>query len=112
MTGIATNDNVYDSPNFGTEFILDVSLIKRVEVIRGPASVLYGSNAFFGVINVITKRGRDARGAEISVDTGSLGTYRARATYGLDKLKGPEILLSGTIYDSHGNQNLYFPILL
>jgi len=77
IDGHRTNDNVYDSPNFGTEFILDVSLIKRVEVIRGPASVLYGSNAFFGVINVITKRGRDARGAEISVDTGSLGTYRA-----------------------------------
>jgi len=109
IDGHRTNDNVYDSPNFGTEFILDVSLIKRVEVIRGPASVLYGSNAFFGVINVITKRGREVRGAEISIDTGSLGTYRARATYGLDRLKGPEILLSGTIYDSHGNRNLFFP---
>jgi outer membrane receptor for ferrienterochelin and colicins len=109
IDGHRTNDNVYDSPNFGTEFILDVDLIKRVEVIRGPASVLYGANAFFGVINVITKRGRDVRGPEISTDAGSLGTYRARATYGLDALKGPEILLSGTIYDSHGNQNLFFP---
>jgi len=100
---------VYDSPNFGTEFILDVDLIKQVEVIRGPASVLYGSNAFFGVINVVTKRGRDERGPQISADVGSLGTYRANAAYGLDPLKGPEILLSGTIYDSHGNQDLFFP---
>jgi outer membrane receptor for ferrienterochelin and colicins len=109
IDGHRTNDNVYDSPNFGTEFILDVDLIKRVEVIRGPASVLYGSNAFFGVINIITKRGRDIRGPEISADVGSLGTYRARATYGFDPLKGPEMLFSGTIYDSHGNQNLFFP---
>jgi iron complex outermembrane receptor protein len=109
IDGHRTNDNIYDSPNFGTEFMLDVDLIKRVEVIRGAASVLYGSNAFFGVINVITKRGRDVRGAEISLDSGSLGTYRARASYGLDALEGPEVLLSGTIYDSHGNQKLFFP---
>ena len=109
IDGHRTNDNVYDSPNFGTEFILDVDLIKRVEIIRGPASVLYGANAFFGVINVITKRGRDVNGPEISADAGSLGTYRARASYGFDPLHGPEMLFSGTIYDSHGNQNLFYP---
>jgi len=109
IDGHRTNDNVYDSPNFGTQFILDVDLIKQVEVIRGPASVLYGANAFVGVINVITKKGRDVAGMEISPSVGSLGTYEARASYGLDALRGPELLLSGTIYDSHGNQNLFFP---
>ena len=109
IDGHRTNDNVYDSPNFGTEFILDVDLIKRVEVIRGPASALYGSNAFFGVINVVTKRGRDATGPQVTADVGSLGTYRGSISYGLDPLKGPEILISGTAYDSHGNQNLFFP---
>ena len=109
IDGHRTNDNVYDSPSFGTEFILDVSLIKRVEIIRGPASALYGANAFFGVINVITKRGRDVKGAEISAETASLGTYRAQANYGFDPLHGPELLFSGTIYDSHGNQRLFYP---
>ncbi len=109
IDGHRTNDNVYDSPNFGTEFVLDVDLIKRVEVIRGPASVLYGSNAFFGTINVITKRGRDVKGPEIAAEVGSLGTYRTRASYGFDPLKGPEMLFSATVYDSHGNQNLFFP---
>lgn len=37
IDGHRVNDNVYDSPMFGTEFMLDVGLIKRVEVIRGPA---------------------------------------------------------------------------
>jgi outer membrane receptor for ferrienterochelin and colicins len=109
IDGHRTNDNVYDSPNSGTEFGMDVDLIKRVEVIRGPASVLYGANAFFGVINIITRRGCDVRGPEISIDAGSLGAYRARATCGIDLLKGPEMLFSASIYDSHGNQYLFFP---
>jgi outer membrane receptor for ferrienterochelin and colicins len=109
IDGHRTNDNVFDSPNFGTEFTLDVNLIKRVEIIRGPASALYGANAFFGLINVITKRGRDVKGAEVSAETGSLGTYGAQASYGFDPLHGPEMLFSGTIYDSHGNQRLFYP---
>ena len=40
-------------------FAVDVDLIERVEVIRGPGASLYGDNAFFGVINVITRRGRE-----------------------------------------------------
>jgi outer membrane receptor for ferrienterochelin and colicins len=109
IDGHRTNDNVYDSPSFGTEFILDVSLIKRVEIIRGPASALYGANSFFGVINIITKRGRDGKGAEITAEAASLGGYRAQASYGFDPLHGPEMLFSGTIYDSHGNQRLFYP---
>ena len=109
IDGHRTNDNVYESPSFGTEFILDVSLIKRLEIIRGPASALYGANSFFGVINIITKRGRDVKGAEITAEAASLGGYRAQANYGFDPLHGPEMLFSGTIYDSHGNERLFYP---
>jgi outer membrane receptor for ferrienterochelin and colicins len=109
IDGHRTNDNVFDSPNFGTEFGLDVDNIRRIEIIRGPSSVLYGSNAFFAVINVITKRGRNATGVIISPAVGSLGTYEGRAGFGLDRLKGPEALLSASIFDSHGNERLFFP---
>jgi hemoglobin/transferrin/lactoferrin receptor protein len=36
--------------------VVDVSTIERVEVVRGPASVLYGTDAIGGVVNVITRR--------------------------------------------------------
>jgi iron complex outermembrane receptor protein len=49
--------------------------IKRVEVINGPGGALYGSGATIGIINIITKSGKDFYGAEVSANYGS-GDYR------------------------------------
>jgi outer membrane receptor for ferrienterochelin and colicin len=48
-----------------------VEHIARIEVIRGPGSALYGSDAYAGVINIITKGPQDTRGTEIGVRAGS-----------------------------------------
>ena len=53
------NDAIYDQGGSGTEMPIDVDLIDRIEIIKGPGSSLYGTNALFGVVNVTTKRGRD-----------------------------------------------------
>ena len=50
-------------------------LIDRVEIIRGPGSALYGSDAFSGVINIITKGPGEVPGTEIGARTGS---YKSR----------------------------------
>ena len=57
VDGHRINDNVYDTASIGTEFPVDVDLIDRMEIIPGPSSSLYGNNAFFGVINIITRKG-------------------------------------------------------
>lgn len=64
LDGQRLNDNVYEQAPFGFNFPLDLSLVERIEVIPGPGSAIYGSNAVFGVINVITRRhdGRDRNG--------------------------------------------------
>src|SRR5947209_17688170 len=82
--GHRMNNSLSDSGFIGTEFILDVDLIDRVEVIRGPASSLYGNNAFFGVVNVFTRKGRDTSGfgGELSGEAASFDSYKGRATYG------------------------------
>lgn len=46
-----------DHSSFGAPFLIDPSNIERIEVVRGPASVLYGAKAIGGVVNVITKKG-------------------------------------------------------
>jgi len=108
IDGHRLNDNVYDSGAIGREAMIDVELIDRVEVIRGPSSSVYGSSAFLGVINVITKRGRDLDGAEIGVDLASNDTYRSRATFGETFANGVDLLISGSYYDSAG-WDFYYP---
>jgi len=108
VDGHLLNENVYDSALLGTEFPIDVDLIDRVEVIRGPNSSLYVASAFLGVINIITKRGRDARNVSASGELASYGTYRGRVSYGNRFGNGLEVLLSGSFYSSQGPQRLFF----
>jgi iron complex outermembrane receptor protein len=110
VNGHRVNNSLSDGAFIGTEFILDVDLIDRVEIIRGPGSSLYGNNAFFGVINVITRKGRDIStlGAEGSGEYGSFDTWKGRATYGNRFENGLEMLLSGTVYSSDGDDSLYY----
>ena len=49
VDGLRLNDPIYDSTAVLTDFPIDVDLIERVEVIRGPGSALYGNNAFVAV---------------------------------------------------------------
>jgi iron complex outermembrane receptor protein len=93
----------------GTAFILDVDLIDRVEVVRGPSSSLYGNSAFFAVVNVITRRGRDLKGVEVAAEAGSHESWRGRLSYGERFPGGLEMLLSGTRFESDGNGRLYYP---
>jgi outer membrane receptor for ferrienterochelin and colicins len=109
IDGHRLNDNIYDSGSVGRDGMLDVELIDRVEVIRGPSSSLYGSSAFFGVINVVTKHGRDIAGAEVAQHAGSLDTYRTRATYGTQLANGLDWVASASHYTSHGDERLYYP---
>ena len=109
VDGHRINDNIYDSMYSDRGFILDLDLIDRVEVVRGPSSSLYGSSAFFGVVNVISKRGRDLQGFEVSGSAGSFDSYRGRLSYGRRFDNGFELLTSGSYYDSDGDDRLYYP---
>lgn len=56
-------------------------LAERVEVLRGPASVLYGSNAMGGVINIVTRQAKqDGVNTNITLGAGSYGTVQTEAT--------------------------------
>jgi iron complex outermembrane recepter protein len=55
--------------------------IKRIEVLKGPASVVYGFNAFDGVINIITKSAQELRGTTLQFGGGELGTLSSAAIH-------------------------------
>ncbi|HHJ4328429.1 TPA: TonB-dependent receptor, partial [Klebsiella pneumoniae] len=52
---------------------LSPSQVARIEVIRGPASVIYGSQAIGGVVNIITRSGQNSEGNALSLQTGAWG---------------------------------------
>ncbi len=109
IDGHRLNDNIYESILAGYESPIDLDLVDRIEVIRGPSSSLYGTSAFFGVINVVTKTGGTWNGMNAAVEAGSFDTYRARAGYGRQLANGIEFLVSGSILDSAGKSRLFFP---
>jgi len=109
IDGHRMNDSIYDGAYAGREGTIDLELVERVEVIRGPSSSLYGSSAFFGVINVITKRGGQFGGVELAGEGGTSGTHRERGTYGARYANGVEWLVSGSQYRSDGTARLYYP---
>jgi outer membrane receptor for ferrienterochelin and colicins len=109
VNGHRINNDLNDGAFVDTAFILDIDLIDRVEIIRGPGSVLYGNNAFFGVINVITRQGKQVNGVETSGTYGSFDAWSGRVTFGKQFTNGLQFLLSGTMYSSDGPNRLSYP---
>ena len=108
IDGYRANDNLYDQAPIGREFPLDVDLIERVEIVRGPGSSVYGGNAVLAVINVITKSAGDIGGAEVSGSLGSYGTHEGRASFGKTLSNDAGLVLSASKYHSDG-PTLSFP---
>jgi iron complex outermembrane receptor protein len=102
------NNSLSDSAYLGTEFILDVDLIERVEIIRGPGSSLYGNNAFFGVINVITRTGAKfpGHGVEVSGEAAASIPTKQESPMGSFQ-QWPRSAFFGSFYDNHGQDRLF-----
>lgn len=84
IDGVEAND-----PASGDEFLfehLSAMEVERIEIIRGPQSALWGSDAVAGVINIVTRKAVDGFSGGASAEGGSNNTWRQslRAAYGAD----------------------------
>jgi vitamin B12 transporter len=91
-------------PSSNTTFQIEhllVGDIERVEIIRGPQSVLYGSDAIGAVVNIITKRGAGAPSVVGKIEGGSFGTISGNA--GVSGAQGPlDYALSANRFHTDG----------
>jgi iron complex outermembrane receptor protein len=108
IDGYATQDNLFSQVFLGNDGILDIELIERVEYVPGTGAVSYGNNAMLGIINIVTKKGADFDGTQISTRLSSYGGQQQRITYGKQYENGADVLLSFSGMTSEGRKSMQF----
>lgn len=102
--GQEMNEQAYASQQFGNHYNIDQ--IKRIEIIRGPGSSIYGGYAELGVINIITKSADEINGFSVKGSYGQMEKIYARRNVNLNfgkKIKDFEISMLGFI--GQGNRS-------
>jgi outer membrane receptor protein involved in Fe transport len=103
INGNRVNDALYDAAMIGREFPLDMDLVERIEFIAGPGGAVYGQNAMFGVVNVITRSGALVDGGEVTVSWQSPQSQReGRVTWGKVLDNGVDVLVSASGLHARG----------
>jgi outer membrane cobalamin receptor len=109
VDGHPMNDNWLGSSYVGYDARLSLQDVERIEVVRGPGSVLYGTNAFAGVVNVVTRPALQP-GAEVSLGTADNGAAQARVRANAPLGRDSALWTSASI--GHGSgRDYYFPEL-
>ncbi len=102
LNGHTLNDDVYQQFFMGRDSGIDLDIVDRVEIVRGPASSLYGTDAVFAIINIITKEGKDIDGLRSSLEIGSFNSNKAVLTYGKIFSNGLDILFDASYFNRSG----------
>jgi outer membrane cobalamin receptor len=108
LDGQETNEILFATTQFGNHY--PISQIKKIEVIRGPGSAIYGGFAEYGVINIITKQAEDINGLNVSGTYGAFQNCNARqnANLSIGKKKGDfAFSLSGVLGKSQRSDQIY-----
>ncbi|HWE04491.1 MAG TPA: TonB-dependent receptor [Tepidisphaeraceae bacterium] len=108
VDGRPTNDLLYGQSHLDRDFVVPMEAVQQIEVVRGPGSSLYGTNAVFGVVNLVTKNGSDINGVQVRLEGGTQDTGRASVLYGGELPGGWDVLASVTAYDSQGDRDIIY----
>jgi outer membrane receptor for ferrienterochelin and colicins len=105
IDGHMVNEQWDGTAYFERGLAIPFELIDHIEVVLGPGSVLYGSNAMLGVINVITRRAKDWTGLHLAAESELPISVRGMAGYGQRfRLFGEpaEVVAAGEVYHQGG----------
>ncbi|MBH9579303.1 TonB-dependent receptor plug domain-containing protein [Inhella proteolytica] len=102
IDGFRSNDALYDQALPDTEFPLAAEWVKRLELVYGPSSSVYGGNALLGVVNLVTLDGADAPGLRLKGSLGSFGSRRALLQFGQADAGGGDLFVGLQLQKSRG----------
>jgi iron complex outermembrane receptor protein len=103
INGHPINNNLVNGGAHSSYNNFIVDDIKRVEVVRGPGSALYGANAFVAVINIITKDVADINGTNVTAGSGSYRSRKLNLQVG-DTFGQLDLVANLNIYDTDGHK--------
>lgn len=95
--------NSYSTNASRPDFSISLDKVKQIEVLRGPASSLYGGVALAGVVNIITKTGTDQDGATLRLNAGNYGQKQGSVIFG-KHLVNFDIMAWASIYNATGEK--------
>lgn len=116
IRGLGQSDTLYllDGRRLTGEFSnsfelerLSAAMIERIEIIRGPASVLYGSDALGGVVNIITKQPAEGFEVDLDVQYGANDHGEADRTMIAGSLRGGDQTFGYSLYANHLQRQPY-----
>ncbi len=100
--------NSYCTNTAAPDFSISLENVKQIEVLRGPASSLYGGVALTAVVNIITKRGADVDGVRLKLGAGNYGQFRGDVVFG-KRYFDLDVIFWGSLYKSTGQRH-YIPV--
>ena len=101
LDGHALDANLINGGSIWSLDVLNLDFIERIEVIKGPASSLYGSSAFVALVNIISKKPEDVDGGVVKARYASYNTKEVDFLYG-KKINDFSILANINLYDTDG----------
>jgi outer membrane cobalamin receptor len=107
VDGHTVNEKIWGGAPVGSDLPLNFDAIERIEIVRGPGSVLYGTNAMFGVVNIVTKRGTDLDGVRVGARAGSEGQREASLAAGKALGARGSFAISGIATRADGRDHYY-----
>lgn len=104
----AITDNYVDGIRDDALYFRDMSNVERVEVLKGPASVLYGRGSAGGLVNKINKKPMDQSLREVSLIGSTTGQRRAEVDVNEKVAETVKVRLTGAVEDSDGYRDQAF----
>jgi outer membrane receptor for ferrienterochelin and colicins len=77
IDGHRINDTMYGSATIGSDLAIDLAMLERIEIVRGPGSALYGTNAMLATVNLITRSARQSDKVRVAAGMANGGERRA-----------------------------------
>lgn len=110
VDGHPLNDDWLGSSYVGYDARVGLEDVERIEVVRGPGSVLYGTNAFSGVVNLVTRKPK-LLGGEAGLSTVETGVARGRVRANVPLGQDSGMWTSASVAHGRG-RNFFFPELV